>query len=170
MAKVELLAHTCDVFNGNVEDIVAYAAKLCYSNSDIDDLIENQTEESIQKFINNLLNLGHQSPLEHVSFTFGIEGISRACSHQLVRHRIASYSQQSQRYVNLDKKYSYITPPDIERNEKINKIYKEANDLIYEKYKLISKMLKEQYLKEGFKEKDAEKKAIEDAKMLVIQK
>ena len=167
MVKVELLAHTSDVFNGNIEDIVAYAAKLCYSNSNIDELIENQNEESIHKFINNLLNLGHQSPLEHVSFTFGIEGISRACSHQLVRHRIASYSQQSQRYVNLDKKYNFVTPPKIEEDEKINQIYKEANDMIYEKYKLISNMLKDKYIEDGLQEKVAEKKAIEDARFLL---
>ncbi len=167
MAKVELLAHTCDVFNGNVSDIVAYAAKLCYSNSDIMELVENQTEESIDKFINNLLSLGHESPLEHVSFTFGIEDISRACSHQLVRHRIASYSHQSQRYVNLDKTYNYITPPEIEKNDEINKIYEEANDYIFEKYKLISQMLKANYIKEGMKEKDADKKAIEDARFLL---
>jgi len=167
MAKVELLAHTCDVFNGRVQDIVAYAAKLCYSNSDIMGLIDNQTEESIQKFIDNLLNLGHQSPLEHVSFTFGIEDISRACSHQLVRHRIASFSHQSQRYVNLDKTYNYITPPEIEKDDEINKIYEEANDYIFEKYKLVSQMLKDKYIKSGMKEKDADKKAIEDARFLL---
>lgn len=167
MAKVELLAHTCDVFNKNVSDIVAYAAKLCYSNSDIMDLVENQTEESIEKFINNLLSLGHESPLEHVSFTFGIEDISRACSHQLVRHRIASYSHQSQRYVNLDKTYKYITPPEIKNNEEICKIYNEANNLIFEKYKLVSKMLKDKYIKDGMNEKDAIKKAIEDARFLL---
>ena len=57
-----------------------------------------------------LADMGHESPLEHVSFTFAVEGVSRALSHQLVRHRIASYSQQSQRYVDLEDTFEYITP------------------------------------------------------------
>ena len=68
-------------------------------------------------FIDMLANIGHGSPFEHASFTFGIEGISRACSHQLVRHRIASYSQQSQRYVD-GTKFDFVTPPEIAKNEK----------------------------------------------------
>ena len=57
-----------------------------------------------------LAEMGHESPLEHISFTFAVEGISRACSHQLVRHRLASYSQQSQSYVKLDKTFTYHVP------------------------------------------------------------
>lgn len=110
---VTLLAHTPDP-----EKIVAAAARLCYSNSEISEIMENFTEEKIEKFIEKLKNLGHESPLEHVSFTFGIEGISRACSHQLVRHRIASYSQKSQRYVS-EYSFDYVIPPEIE-----NSIYK----------------------------------------------
>ena len=90
--KVTLLNHTPDP-----EKTVAMAAKLCYSPSGIEDIREGLTEEKTASFIGMLADLGHASPTEHVSFTFGIEGISRACSHQLVRHRIASYSQQSQR-------------------------------------------------------------------------
>ena len=110
---VTLLAHTPDP-----EKIVAAAARLCYSNSEISEIMENFTEEKIEKFIEKLKSLGHESPLEHVSFTFGIEGISRACSHQLVRHRIASYSQKSQRYVS-EYSFDYVIPPEIE-----NSIYK----------------------------------------------
>jgi len=167
VAKVVLLAHTCDIVNNNIQDIVAYAAKLCYSKSEIGDLIEKQTDESIEKFINHLLNIGHESPLEHVTFTFGIEGISRSCSHQLVRHRTGSYSQQSQRYVNLDETYNYITPPAIEDDDEINKIYQETNDMIFEKYKEISNMLTEKYIKEGMAAKKASKKAIEDARFIL---
>ena len=88
--KVTLLAHTPDP-----EQTVAMAAKLCYSPSGIEDIRDGLTEEKTASFINMLSDLGHASPTEHASFTFGIEGISRACSHQLVRHRIASYSQKS---------------------------------------------------------------------------
>ena len=70
------------------------------------------TDEEVAKFVSNLVSMGHESPIEHVTFTFGIEGISRSCSHQIVRHRIASFSQQSQRYVKLDQ-FEYIIPPEI---------------------------------------------------------
>ena len=79
--------------------MIAHAAKLCYSPSSVEQLKDKIEKSDNRKFIEKLLKLGHLSPLEHVSFNFGVEGISRACSHQLVRHRIASYSQQSQRYV-----------------------------------------------------------------------
>ena len=77
-------------------------------------------EKSKDKFLNMLVSIGHESPIEHVTFTFGIEGISRSCSHQIVRHRIASFSQQSQRYVKLDQ-FEYIIPPEIEKNEEAKK-------------------------------------------------
>lgn len=115
--KVKLLAHT-----PNPEQTVAMAAKLCYSPSGIDDIRDGLTEEKTASFINMLTDLGHASPTEHVSFTFGIEGISRACSHQLVRHRIASYSQQSQRYVD-GTSFEFVTPPEIKNNEKALGIY-----------------------------------------------
>lgn len=102
--KVTLLAHTPEP-----EKIVAAAARLCYSNKEVSEIMDNFTDEKIEEFINKLINLGHESPLEHVTFTFGIEGISRACSHQLVRHRIASYSQKSQRYVK-ENNFCYIKP------------------------------------------------------------
>ena len=110
--KVTLLNYT-----PNPEKTVAMAAKLCYSPSGIEDIREGLTEEKTASFIEMLADLGHASPTEHVSFTFGIEGISRACSHQLVRHRIASYSQQSQRYVD-GTKFDFVTPPEIAKNDK----------------------------------------------------
>lgn len=91
--NVELLAHTPDP-----EGVIAAAARLCYSDSTIADLMAME-EGARTKFLEKILSVGHLSVLEHATFSFGIEGISRACSHQLVRHRIASYSQQSQRYV-----------------------------------------------------------------------
>ena len=115
--KVTLLTHT-----PNPEQTVAMAAKLCYSPSGIEDIREGLTEEKTTAFINMLYDLGHASPTEHVSFTFGIEGISRACSHQLVRHRIASYSQQSQRYVD-GTKFDFVTPPEITNNPRALEVY-----------------------------------------------
>lgn len=119
-AKVTLLAYT-----PMPEQTVAMAAKLCYSKSDISDVREGLTEEKTASFLEMLSSLGHQSPIEHASFTFGIEGISRACSHQLVRHRIASYSQQSQRYVD-GTSFEFVTPPKIEQSEELSKLYSAA--------------------------------------------
>ena len=109
--KVTLITHTPEP-----EKVIASAAKLCYSSSDIETLMNGLTLEKIETFIKKLTDLGHQSPLEHCTFTFGIEGVSRALSHQLVRHRIASYSQKSQRYVK-EGQFEYIIPPTISENE-----------------------------------------------------
>ena len=114
---VQLLEHTPDP-----ERLIAIAAKLCYAGCDINELAEKQTPEVIDKFLDTLVNIGHESPMEHVSFTFAVEGVSRALTHQLVRHRIASYSQVSQRYVKLNQ-FSYIIPPVIENNETTKNIY-----------------------------------------------
>ena len=133
--KVELLAHTPDP-----ERIVATAAKLCYSSSDIGSLRDGLTDDKIESFIDMLASIGHESVMEHVTFTFGIEGISRACSHQLVRHRIASYSQKSQRYVNEDG-FEFITPPAIADIPEAKKEYDRVIDIITESYSKIADML-----------------------------
>lgn len=105
--KVVLLRHTPEP-----EETVAMAAKLCYSPSNIEALLEKIERADQTAFVEKLASIGHLSPIEHVSFSFGVEGISRACSHQLVRHRLASFSQQSQRYVQEDQ-FDYIIPPSI---------------------------------------------------------
>ena len=96
--KVKIIAHT-----PNPEEVIAQAAKLCYSPVGVDEIMEKLTPEKIEKFVNHLADIGHESPFEHVTFTFAIEGISRCCTHQQVRHRIASYSQSSTRYCNYSK-------------------------------------------------------------------
>lgn len=111
--KVELLKHSPEP-----EILVAMAAKLCYSEAAIDDLWQSMKGKEVKNFIHKLMEMGHQSPFEHVSFTFGIEGTSRVTTHQLVRHRIASYSQQSQRYVKYNQ-LKYITPPTIQKDKEI---------------------------------------------------
>ncbi len=104
---VQLLTHT-----PNPEQVVAAAARLCYSDSSIEQLL-GQSSEQVSRLLGKILDLGHYSVLEHASFSFGIEGISRACSHQLVRHRIASFSQQSQRYVSHDTPFEAVVPDSI---------------------------------------------------------
>ena len=111
MLNVQLLSHT-----QNPELTIAGAGKLCYSPSNIGDLYEKQTAETIESFINKLVSMGHESPLEHVSFTFGIEGVSRITEIQLVRHRLASYSIQSGRYVKRDNP-EFIKPESIANNK-----------------------------------------------------
>ena len=107
MIQVTLLEHTPEP-----ERVVAMSARLCYSPSGAAELSEKMTPETVEKMVKMLVEMGHASTLEHVSFTFGIEGVSRTLTHQLVRHRIASYSQQSQRYVAAHD-FAYITPPSI---------------------------------------------------------
>ncbi len=153
------------------DKLIAAAAKLCYSPVGIDEITEDLTEENTQKFINMLMNLSHDSPLEHVSFTFAIEGVSRSMTHQLVRHRLASYSQQSQRYVKLDH-FEYIVPPAIEANPEAKEIFIRAMEEDQKAYDEITNLLMERYLEEflaaGKSEKQArsmaEKKSIEDAR------
>ena len=134
--KVKLMAHT-----PNPDAIVAAAAKLCYSPVGVDGIMEKLTDEEVAKFVEHLVSMGHESPIEHVTFTFGIEGISRSCSHQIVRHRIASFSQQSQRYVKLDQ-FEYIIPPEIEQNEHAKEIFVEHMNNCQEAYdELVSTLI-----------------------------
>jgi thymidylate synthase (FAD) len=109
MLQVQLISHTPEP-----EKVVAAAAKLCYSDAHISDLLDGLTEEKTVHFLNMLTDLGHASPIEHASFTFGIEGVSRTLLAQITRHRIASFSVQSQRYVRLDD-FHYVIPPEIEK-------------------------------------------------------
>jgi thymidylate synthase (FAD) len=125
--KVKLIG-----FTPNPEKLVAMAAKLTHTVSTPEEL-EKATDKELKEILEYVLKLGHTSVIEHASFTFAISGVSRALTHQLVRHRIASYSQQSQRYVKL-KEPSYVIPPNIARNEKIKKEYVEIIETIWKKY------------------------------------
>lgn len=100
------------------EETIYSSAKVCYSKVGIEDVIQIPEDWNYKAFLDEIISAGHLSPVEHVSFTFAIEGISRVCSHQLVRHRLASYSQQSQRYVD-EKEFEYIIPKSIEKNEQL---------------------------------------------------
>ena len=117
--KVILIKHTPDP-----EETIAMAAKLCYSPSDIESLRDKIETKDQKKFVEKLTKMGHMSPIEHSSFTFAIEGISRACSHQLVRHRLASYSQQSQRYVSEEGGFDYVVPMTIKGDRDLERYFK----------------------------------------------
>lgn len=167
--KVKLVQYTPEP-----EKTVAMAAKLCYSSVGINDIEQGLTEEKTAKFLDMLMSFGHQSPIEHVSFTFAIEGVSRTLTHQLVRHRIASYSQQSQRYVR-EGQFEYIIPPEIENNKEASELFIEAMQSSQNYYDKIAALLVDKHYKtfldSGMNEKQAkqaaEKKGIEDARFVL---
>ena len=111
----------------NAEEFIANAARVCYAS-------EPKTPDANKKLLGTLREMDHMSTFEHASATFLIDGISRACSHQLVRHRVASYSQQSQRYVN-EEGFDYITPPAIEEKPEAKKIFEDGIDGTRRAYK-----------------------------------
>ena len=169
MSKVYLLAHT-----PSPEHTVASAAKLCYSSSTISNLRDNLTDESAAKFVEMLAEIGHESPIEHASFTFGIEGVSRSLLAQITRHRMASFSVKSQRYVR-EGSFEYVTPPEIAAIPQAKEIYDEIMAEDQKRYDALTEILKAKhyktFLSEGKNEKDAarmaEKKAIEDARFVL---
>lgn len=169
MAKVTLLAHT-----PFPEHTVASAAKLCYSPSTIDGIREGLTDEKAASFVEMLSEIGHESPIEHASFTFGIEGVSRALLAQITRHRIASFSVQSQRYV-AENDFEFVTPPEIAAEPEALALFNEAMQKDKEYYEKITEVLKAKhkaaFLADGKDEKAAdraaEKKAIEDARFVL---
>lgn len=166
---VKLIAHTV-----MPEKVVASAAKLCYSDTGAMDLLEGITDEKAESFVQMLSTIGHESPIEHASFTFAIEGVSRSLLAQITRHRLASFSVQSQRYVKLTK-FEYITPPEIQADAEALKLYDETIQNCVEAYRRLSEMLEEkhyqEFLGQGYTEKQAhqkaEKKAIEDARFVL---
>ena len=169
MANVTLLSHS-----PNPELYIAAAAKLCYSHSDIETLLDNLTPEKTEAFLQKLVDLGHESPIEHVTFTFGIEGVSRSLLAQITRHRIASFSVQSQRYV-VETDMKYVTPPEIaaipEAAERYQKAMNDAEAAYHELTDILMAKHMETMLASGMSEKAArsaaEKKAIEDARFVL---
>lgn len=159
--NVQLIAYTPDP-----EKIVASAAKLCYSSSQVKDIMDGLDEEKTQKFLNMLMDLGHESPIEHISFTFGIEGVSRSLLAQFTRHRIASYSVKSQRYVS-ENEFSFVVPPMIENNPEAKKIFLDAMKKDTEDYNRLADLLKADNMANGMSEKAAEKAANEDARYIL---
>ncbi|MFW5962524.1 MAG: FAD-dependent thymidylate synthase [bacterium] len=151
------------------EEAIATAAKLCYSPLSIRELqkaVEDEDREKIKSYISFLMGLGHESPIEHVKVYYGAEGISRVLTHQLVRHRIASYSQQSQRYVKIDE-LEYIVPPRIKNNKVAIKHFLDHMRDSQKRYSIIADELTAELIKEGMDPRSAEKRAIEDARFIL---
>lgn len=169
MANVILLTYT-----PNPEHTVAAAAKLCYSSSNISGLNDSLTDEKAASFVEMLSEIGHESPIEHASFTFGIEGVSRSLLAQITRHRMASFSVKSQRYVR-EGAFDYVTPPEIAELPEAKKLYDDMMAADQKTYDRLTELLKDKHLKaftaEGKDEKTAnrlaEKKAIEDARFVL---
>ena len=161
MLKVDLIAHTPEP-----ERVVAAAAKLCYSAVGVDKLMEDLTPEKSAKFLKMLSNLGHASPTEHASFTFAIEGVSRALLAQITRHRIASFSVQSQRYVRLDD-FRYVIPPEIEAIPEAKAQFIASMNDDAKKYLELVQTLENahtaRFMAEGLEEKAARAKASKQA-------
>ena len=169
MLKVYLIAHT-----PMPEKVVSAAAKMCYSDAGADALLDGMTDEAADRFLHMLSELGHESPIEHASFTFAIEGVSRSLLAQITRHRIASFSVQSQRYVRKDA-FAYVVPPEIAKNEEALSLYKETMDLLQQRYDRLAEILSQQrraeFEAQGLSDRQvsqkAEKAAIEDARYVL---
>jgi thymidylate synthase (FAD) len=124
MMQVKLIRYTPEP-----DKTVAMSAHLCYSPIGAAEIEENLTDEKVASLVKMLGRMGHTSTFEHVSFTFAIEGVSRVLTHQLVRHRIASYSQQSQRYVK-EHDFERIVPPSIARDPAVKARFDELCNAI----------------------------------------
>ena len=122
-------------FTPNAERICAISAALTHSNASPDE-IEKMDDKTLKNILLHVLERGHLSVVEHVSFTFAISGVSRVLTHQLVRHRIASYSQQSQRFVRLEEA-RYVTPPSISRDDNIRKRFEDFMRKAWKEYKAL---------------------------------
>jgi thymidylate synthase (FAD) len=118
---VRLLSHTPDP-----ERAVAVAARLCYAPVGAAELMEDMSDEAVRKVLRTIMTSGHFSALEHASYTFAIDGVSRALTHQLVRHRLASYNQQSQRYVSYTEDPAFIVPPAVDADPGARQAFLEA--------------------------------------------
>lgn len=169
MLKVSLIAHTPDA-----ERLIAAAAKFCYSPSTTEDIVKKLDDSGVDRFLNMLVEIGHESPIEHASFTFAIEGVSRSLLAQITRHRIASFSVQSQRYVK-ENHFTYITPPEIAAIPAAKDLFIKAMEDDSATYLKLTEVLFEQHygqmIAQGMEEKKAksaaEKKAIEDARYVL---
>lgn len=119
--QVELLYHTPDP-----ERAIATAARLCYAPVGASELMETMSEERVQSVLSTIMKSGHFSTLEHASYTFAIDGVSRALTHQLVRHRLASFNQQSQRYVKFKDGLNTVKPHTVAEDPQASALFDEA--------------------------------------------
>ena len=128
--QVELLYHTPDP-----ERAIATAARLCYAPVGAAELMETMPDEKVHNVLRTVLSSGHLSTLEHASYTFAVDGVSRALTHQLVRHRLASYNQQSQRYVKFKDGLEVVKPATVSEDPELERVFDEAIEAAVEGYK-----------------------------------
>ena len=167
--NVVLLTHTPEP-----EHTVASAARLCYSAASIETVRDRLTPEKTAEFVQMLADLGHESPTEHAVFTFGVEGVSRSLLAQLTRHRIASYSVQSQRYVK-ENCFEYVLPPEIAAIPEAKEEYLRAMEEDQRHYENLTALLQQKHeatlIADGVEAKEAarraQKMAIEDARFVL---
>ncbi|MDR3254483.1 MAG: FAD-dependent thymidylate synthase [Synergistaceae bacterium] len=132
--EVKLAAFTPDAAR-----VAASAARLCYSASRASDLFDGLDSEKTGEFLLKLRKIGHLSPFEHAVFTFAIDGLSRVASHQLVRHRLASFSQQSQRYVTMGAQ-RVVTPPSVAAIPEAAAIFEEQANAAHAAYQRLAEL------------------------------
>ena len=119
----------------NILKTVYTACRTCYSAQSPVDMYENDVdEEKMLKLIKNVIASGHHSTIEHIQISFAISNVSRACTHQLVRHRLMSFSQKSQRYVQEKGQFDYIIPPTIDKNPELREKFVSFMGEISNKY------------------------------------
>ncbi len=129
---VRLLNHTPDP-----ERAIAAAARLCYAPVGAAELTETMSEEAVRRVLKTIITSGHTSALEHASYTFAIDGVSRALTHQLVRHRLASYNQQSQRYVTYASEPAFVTPPSVAVDPAVAEAFAAATRAAFDAYRAL---------------------------------
>jgi thymidylate synthase (FAD) len=130
LMDVRLLYHTPDP-----ERAIAAAARLCYAPVGAAELLDSMSQAAVLKVLKTVITSGHHSALEHASYTFAIDGVSRAMTHQLVRHRLASYNQQSQRYVAWAERPEFVVPPSVEADEAASALFEGAVSASFRAYR-----------------------------------
>lgn len=117
------------------ERAIASAARLCYAPVGAAELLETMSPEAVRRVLKTVITSGHLSALEHASYTFAVEGVSRAMTHQLVRHRLASYNQQSQRYVRYDSPPTFVEPESVAADAEAHAIFERATSEAFTAYR-----------------------------------
>ena len=125
MAKQELSVELISIPQ-NVLKVIYTACRTCYSAKlPYENFLNAPEPEKMLSLIKRVIGSGHYSTVEHIQLTFAVQNVSRACTHQLVRHRHMSFSQKSQRYVKEKGEFDYIVPKAIEKNPELNKKFED---------------------------------------------
>lgn len=160
--KVKLFTYT-----NNPELTVAIAHKACYTPLSLSEILkQGMSKDEIARHIADTVKSGHTSVLEHANFTFAIEDVSRSLTHQLVRHRIANYSQSSQRYVDMSD-FNAIKPSEIQNNKYCEMIFDDTMELIATQYKKLCDILYNQYISEGMSKRESKTRSQENARSVL---